>query len=214
MRTKYATHLQPCHQSGRPSSSWLQQTTPRHASAPRMSPSQSHHWPPLVVRRQIKVDITEVNIKKTFITAKDTWAGLTSGICAPLVPILKDDINVNKYNVHKKRRNRGEKVGMPDRQKQWSLSNSEQAGEHWSIGPLTIKWMLLGGWGVHVHIGEQKSIYRDRKMKKSLSSPERQRTAVNLIRWRAQAWVASALCCFNMILSRPLDTFVHTKLWR
>lgn len=68
----------------------------------------------------------------------DTWAGLTSGICAPLVNVsmLYDDINANKYNVHKTRRDGGDgwdggdKVAMPGRQKQSFLSNTELAGEN------------------------------------------------------------------------------------
>lgn len=49
-RMKYVTHLRPCRQPGCPSSSLLLRTTPRRASVPRRSPSQSHRWPPLVVR--------------------------------------------------------------------------------------------------------------------------------------------------------------------
>lgn len=42
------THLRLCLRSGLPSSSWRQQTRPRHASAAQTSPSQSRHLPPLV----------------------------------------------------------------------------------------------------------------------------------------------------------------------
>lgn len=70
----FDTHLRPGLQSGGPSSSWPQQTTPRPASAPRTSPSQSRRLPRLAESEtRTQRNIVKATHTPTCFIGSDIW---------------------------------------------------------------------------------------------------------------------------------------------